>query len=287
MDRITLAAAITLYHPDDKVADYIISISPYFGMIYLFDNTESKECTDKMRACFKNQPGIKYAARNINKGLAHGLNVCCDAAYKEGFQWIMLFDQDSVITADMVEGMCDFIAEYDEEKLAIAAPMIDDFKNRRVREKKAKRKKEVITSGMVLKLEVFKKTGGFLNALFVDAVDIEYCLRLAKNGYFILENNQVRMAHNQYDTEQVLGGYKVNKYSALRHYYIARGYCYITEHYNYEKTYLEYFKQENWGRFRGMLLYDKDRPKKLLAAILGVIDYKMGRFGKCRWKIFR
>lgn len=285
MNHITLAAAITLYHPDDKVADYIISIRPYFGMIYLYDNTESKDCTDKMRARFKDQPGIKYAAKNINKGLAHGLNVCCNAAYKEGFQWIMLFDQDSVITEDLVNGMCDFIEEYDEEKLAIASPMIDDFKNRSVKEKKAKRKKEVITSGMVLKLEAFKKNGYFLNALFVDAVDIEYCLRLAKNGYFILENNQVKLAHNQYDCEQVLGDYKVNKYSALRHYYIARGYCYIMEHYDYEKTYLEYFKQANIRRFRAMLLYDKHRPRKLLAVMLGIIDYKLGKFGRCRWRV--
>lgn len=280
-----LAAAIILYHPDDKVADYILSISPYFGMLYLFDNTESKDCTDKMRARFKNKSGIKYAAKNDNMGLAYGLNVCCNAAYKDGFSWIMLFDQDSVITENLVEGMCDFIEEQDEERLAIAAPMIDDFKNRSVREKKAKRKKEVITSGMVLKLEAFKKNGYFLNSLFVDAVDIEYCLRLAKNGYFILENNQVRLAHNQYDTEQVLGGYKINKYSALRHYYIARGYCYIMEHYAYEKTYLEYFKQENTRRFWGMLLYDKHRLKKLLAVMLGIIDYKRGAFGKCRWKI--
>ncbi len=285
MNHITLAAAITLYHPDDKVADYIISIRPYFGMIYLYDNTESKDCTDKMRARFKDQPGIKYAAKNLNKGLAHGLNACCNAAYKEGFQWIMLFDQDSVITEDLVIGMCDFIEEYDEEKLAIASPMIDDFKNRSVKEKKAKRKKEVITSGMVLKLEAFNKNGYFLNALFVDAVDIEYCLRLAKNGYFILENNQVKLAHNQYDCQQVLGGYKINKYSALRHYYIARGYCYIMEHYDYEKTYLEYFKQENTRRFWGMLLYDKHRPRKLLAVMLGIIDYKLGKFGRCRWRV--
>lgn len=285
MEHIKLAVAIILYHPDDKVADYIISIKPYFGVVYLFDNTESKECTDRLRKRFQNIQGIKYATQNDNKGLAYGLNVCCNSAYKEGFQWIMLFDQDSVITQDLVGGMCEFIKEYDEEKFAIAAPMIDDCRNRSVREKKAKRKKEVITSGMVLKLEAFKKNGYFLNALFVDAVDIEYCLRLAKKGYFILENNWVKLAHNQYDTEQVLGGYKVNKYSALRHYYMARGYCYITEHYDYEKVYLEGFRRSNWERFKVMLLCDKGRPKKLLAVILGILDYKMGKFGKCRWKI--
>lgn len=285
MKNITLAAAITLYHPDDKVADYIISIQPYFGTIYLFDNTESEECTSRMKKCFKNQSGIKYAAKNENMGLAYGLNVCCNAAYKDGFTWIMLFDQDSIITEDLLDSMKEFIKEYDEDNLAIVTPMIEDFKNHKVREKKAKRKKEVITSGMILKLEAFKKNGYFLNALFVDAVDIEFCLRLSRNNYFILENNQAILKHNQYDNEQVLVDYKVNKYSALRHYYMARGYFYIIDHYGYEKAYIEQFKIANHRRLWNMLFYDNHRFKKLLAVILGSIDYKLGHFGKCRWKI--
>lgn len=284
MSDITIAAAIILYHPDDKVAEYILSIRSYFKTIYLFDNTESEESINKMRKRFR-KDGIKYAARNDNMGLAYGLNACCNAAYKDGFSWIMLFDQDSIITEELLNNMKDFIKEYDEEKLAIAVPMIDDFKNRSVKEKKAKRKKEVITSGMILKLEAFKKNGYFLNALFVDAVDYEFCLRLAKNGYFILENNQVSMHHNQYDNEQAVGRYKINKYSPLRYYYIARGYCYLMREYAYEKEFIERFRLENKRRIWGMLFYDKNRGKKILALFLGFVDYKLGRFGKCKWKI--
>lgn len=43
MSDITIAAAIILYHPDNKVAEYILSIRSYFKTIYLFDNTESEE----------------------------------------------------------------------------------------------------------------------------------------------------------------------------------------------------------------------------------------------------
>lgn len=284
MKDITMAAAIILYHPEDKMIEYILNLRQYFETVYLFDNTESEDQTKRTRKRLS-QKGIKYAAKNSNMGLAYGLNVCCNAAYKDGWQWIMLFDQDSVVTKDLVGSMKAFIEQYDEEKLAIAVPMLDDCKNRNVKQVKAKRKKEVMTSGMTLKLSAYKQNGYFLNALFVDYVDYEYCLRLKENGFFILENNQAVLRHNQYDEEKVLAGYKINKYSPLRHYYIARGYCYILKRYGYDKIFIEQLKETTYRRLWRVLFYDDHKIKKMLAMILGVLDFKLNRFGQCRWKI--
>ena len=55
----------------------------------------------------------------------------------------------------------------------------------------------------------------------------------------------------------------------------------------YDKAYIEQFKLENHRRFRGMMVYDSHRVKKFLAVILGIIDYKRGRFGKCKWNIIQ
>ena len=284
MSDIQIVAAITLYNPKEKVYEYILELRKIFPHIYLFDNTENEDILKKSKKNLK-QEGITYFSKGVNMGLAYGLNVCCNRACKDHYPWIMLFDQDSVITYDLICKMKDFIQKYDNEKLAIVTPMIEDFKRRCVRDDKAKPKKTVITSGMILKLEAFVENGKFLNALFVDAVDIEYSLRIARKGYYILENRQAILHHNQYDKENVYDGYKVNKYSALRHYYIARGYCYIVHEYAYERAYIEQFKLENYRRFRGMITYDQHRMKKLFAIILGFIDYKRGKFGKCEWKI--
>lgn len=284
MEDIKLAAAIILYNPEEKITEYILKLRQYFPTIYLFDNTESEERTNRTREKVRKK-GIKYKAKNNNMGLAYGLNSCCNVAFKDGFDWIMLFDQDSVVTEDLVGNMKEFIKKYDEEKLAIVAPMIDDFNNRKVKEQRVKRKKEVITSGMILKLKAFKENGLFSNQLFLDAVDIEFCLRLSMNGYYILENSSVALQHNQFDNEKVLGGYKVNKYSAIRYYYMSRGYFYLLEHYKNEKIYLEQFKNDNFRRLWGMMFYDKHKIKKILAVLLGYVDYKLNRFGKCKWKI--
>ncbi|MDE6627131.1 MAG: glycosyltransferase [Lachnospiraceae bacterium] len=277
-----MVAAITLYHPDNKIMEHIINMIPFFEIIYLFDNTEMQ--SDEVRERFHIK-GIKYATKKTNKGLAYGLNVCCNQAYKDGYQWIMLLDQDSAVTLDLVNEMNAFIKEYDEERLAIVAPMIDDNKIRNVRVQRAEKKKAVITSGMVLKLEAFRKNGYFETALFLDGVDFEYCLRLYKNGYYILKNHQVALCHNQYDNERVIGQYKVNKYPAIRHYYICRSYFYIKEHYPQEREFVNGLRKSNQDWLRGVMLYDNNKFKKILAMVLAGIDYKMGKLGKCRWKM--
>lgn len=141
MEDIKLAAAIILYNPEEKITEYILKLRQYFPTIYLFDNTESEERTNRTREKVRKK-GIKYKAKNNNMGLAYGLNSCCNVAFKDGFDWIMLFDQDSVVTEDLVGNMKEFIKKYDEEKLAIVAPMIDDFNNRKVKEQRVKRKKK-------------------------------------------------------------------------------------------------------------------------------------------------
>lgn len=283
MSDTNMAVAITLYHPDEKIAENILRISSYFETIYLFDNTESKTKTDKMRNLL-HKKGIKYATKNKNTGLAYALNVCCHAAYKAGYQWIMLLDQDSVITKDTLDEMKDFIEHWDSKRLGIVAPRIEDYGLRCVKSKGAKEKTQVITSGMILKLEAFKNIGGFLNDLFLYYVDFEYCYRLRKKGYIILQNQGAILYHNQYDKEKSINGYKIDKNTPLRHYYHAKGYYYIIEHYADEESIGDRKKSER-QRWRLILLYETDRARKILAYLLAFLDYKVGYFGVCRWKI--
>ena len=70
----------------------------------------------------------------------------------------------------------------------------------------------------------------------------------------------------------------------MRYYYIIRGYCYIKNKYRAEKKRIE---QIMLRRVRNMLVYDNQRIKKSVAVILGIIDYKLKRFGKCKWNIIQ
>lgn len=281
MNDIKIAAAITLYEPNEKVADYIVSIKDYFETVYLFDNTESKDKTDKLRRQVS-RSGIKYATKNENTGLGYALNVCCHAACKDGYQWLLLLDQDSVITKDNLDKMIEFIRKNDSERLAIVSPIITDPGQHNIKSNTVKSMNAVITAGMILKLEAFKDVGNFVKAPFLYYVDYEFCYRLKKKGYIILKNGGAVLYSNQYDDAKVVNGFKVDKCSPWRHYYHANGHFYIIKHYPEER---KFHKQLLKNRCKMILLYESNKLRKLLAILLAYLDHKSGYHGRCRWKI--
>ena len=54
----------------------------------------------------------------------------------------------------------------------------------------------LISSGSLIRLDVFDKVGLMLEELFIDFVDIEWGMRAKKNGYICYIANNVLMKHS-------------------------------------------------------------------------------------------
>lgn len=283
MDK-EIAAAIVLYYPNPKVLDYIVSITNQFGIIFIFDNTESEEQIKLHKQKLAHEK-IKYVAHNHNKGLSYALNACCAAAEKRGYEWIMLFDQDSEIYDAYVDDMKKFVDEYDSNTVGMLVPEISDGTKRVRKCKKIVQKYITITSGMMLKLSAYRNAGPFARELFCDYVDLEYCLRLKECGYRILQNCEIILKHNVYDIAAKDIGYKINKYSPTRCYNKIWGYMYTIRKYSCEKEYIKYMSDLEWKQIKNIVLYDDDKMKKLKAMFKAIVDYYLKKRGKCERKL--
>ncbi|TEB40741.1 glycosyltransferase family 2 protein, partial [Flavobacterium circumlabens] len=60
----------------------------------------------------------------------------------------------------------------------------------------------VMTSGNIVNLKIHEKIGGFEEKLFIDYVDIEYCLKLKKEGYSIANLPNVLLQHELGDSKR-------------------------------------------------------------------------------------
>lgn len=280
---IKLTAAIILYHYDGKIINNAIELSKLFRYIIVFDNNE-EAVTNNAIDELKKINNVFYFSKNKNKGLAYGLNYCCNRALKMGNDWIVLLDQDSKMSKEDIEKMEHFILKEDMDgTLGIAASAVKD--NWRVpKQQKVKRKDVVITSGMFLKLSAFKEVGLFNQKLFLYYVDFDYCLRMREKKYRILQNMGVIMEHNCFDDQDTKGGYKVNKYTAIRHYYSIRNWLYMKRRFPKEKAFLERERENCKERIEEMIYFDSGRCKKVLALLLGILDYYRKKFGECGWK---
>lgn len=183
----TIAAGIVLYNPQDKnrIRISIEAVLNQVNQVYIFDNS-----TNEVSYSFP--PTVTYMTEYENKGIAYALNRIMEAAQKDGFNWVITMDQDSILPDGTVYRYERHIL--DDSSLAIICPQVVDSR-RSYMEIKTEPKEEYlefcITSASCTNLSAWENVGGFDEWLFIDLVDNEFCKRLIVSGYKILRLNEL------------------------------------------------------------------------------------------------
>jgi rhamnosyltransferase len=184
-----IAAGIVLYNPDNiqRFHDSLKSVLCQFSKVYLFDNS-----TEKIEY-LPFEDNVVYLTKHKNLGIAYALNRMMEQAERDGFQWLVTMDQDSILPDKMVEAYRTHI--YDPD-VAIICPQVIDKRRAYMTVKTEPVEEfveECITSGSCTSIETWKKLGKFDEWLFVDLVDNEFCKRVIVSGYKILQLNSLVM----------------------------------------------------------------------------------------------
>ena len=181
-----VAAGIVLYNPDmERFVLCLNRIIEQVERVYIFDNSSFVHD-------FSSYDKIVYISQKKNFGISHALNKIMEAANDDGYEWVITFDQDSIIPPKMVEKYRTAITE--NEDVGIVCPQVIDSR-RSYMEKKTKYEAEFIdfciTSASCTSIEVWNKIGKFDEWLFIDLVDNDFCKRLVISGYKILRLNDL------------------------------------------------------------------------------------------------
>ncbi len=274
-----LAAIVTLYNPTDEDIRNIDTYIDDVDRLYIIDNTEGESNFDRIP---KNDK-IDYRFKNENVGVATALNIGAESALKEGFDYLLTMDQDTSFNDDTLKVLKNDLVNIDMSKIGILTP----WHATKLRVPKPVKKydlpDDVMTSANIINLKIWKEIGGFKDWLFIDGVDIEYCLNVISHGYYILRNNSVQVEHNLGDLFYKKIGRRTflcTNHSAIRRYYIMRNYHYILDMYReYNPAYC-YSLVSQRHNMLGVLLFEKKKIKKLKMYFRGYKDYKKGIKGK-------
>lgn len=271
------AGVITLYHPTETMIEKICQYIPCLMPCYVIDNSNIKN-NDIIKKLIS-MHNVIYIDNHRNKGVAYALNQAVNLCEKNCIKWLLLMDQDSFISPANIEEMYHFAINYPQNNLGIVAASYKKSLN----SKKIEEPLEVITSGSLINVQICKKIGGFLNDLFIDEVDNEFCLRLKINNYRIFKLNYVSFEHT-------LGNKKFNKrmitynYTPIRYYYIIRNMLYVANKYKAYFPELYCHKCTCIKKWLKMIFYEENTLQKLIYVLQGVIDYKINRLGEYSWK---
>lgn len=243
--------------------------------IVLIDN--GSENINEIEALISNYYNCVLILNEINKGIATALNQIVCWAKEIGAKWVLTLDQDSICYENLIEN---YLRYTNEKDVALMTCIIQDrnFKLKNDEEHAGEKEyiKSCITSGSFLNVEACLKIGGFDEALFIDKVDTDICLRLVISGFKILRINFNGLLHevgNGTSVKNIFGKeVVVFNHSPFRCYYIIRNQIYFARKHkafisNYLKTYFAAY-----NRILIFLLFETDKFKKVKVGFKGLID---------------
>lgn len=285
-----IAALVILYNYDEQCIENIKSYSKDVDIVYAYDNSTVKNAD--IEKALRSLDKLCFIDGNGNNGLPKAINHVAKLAIRAGYKWLITFDQDSVADKDMIKSLMEFTESYPHiEEVGLIGPAIHN---------KALKFDEVqnpytfcewiIQSGALHNLEILKKVKGYDERLFIDQVDIEYCMRLKHYKYKVIKVNHAVLIHNTLD-EKVTIIYRrgrkllLNKFSTMRYYYTMRNNLYCKR--KYDKLDDQYVIQlkRNISTLLLNLLYNDNKWEHLKAVCCGMMDYRLGRMGKTARKL--
>lgn len=280
-----LAAAVVLYNPDNTLIDNINTYVNNVDIVFAVDNSEQKK-TFILETLLKNSK-IYYIDNHGNQGIANALNVAANKAIEMGYIWLLTMDQDSSFDPDLLVKYFNCWNNYlNKDNIAVFSPVHNklEYQTSSTAECDAVNKLHVMTSGNLINLNVFKHINCFNEALFIDEVDHEYCLRSKLAGYSIIEFPNISLNHNLGEPTNIYRhGQTIQSstHSPKRFYYIARNRLYMW------RTYHHLFPNLAGIQFINImktlifpLIYHDKKIQRFFYIIRGISHFLIGRYGK-------
>lgn len=197
-----VAAGVVTFNPDiERLEENLRAIIPQVSHLFIYDNgSANEEAISTLVSGLNCSSDIHFAKDNT--GMAKALNGLARAAKEKGFDHLLLLDQDSVSSPDMVKTLLRFASD----DVALISPHICD---RNVTqpdnyEPEVLPIRKVITSGALLNLAIHEEVGGYDERLFVDLVDDEFCYCVRSHGYTVLKCNYTYISHELGQKEKAL-----------------------------------------------------------------------------------
>jgi GT2 family glycosyltransferase len=196
--------------------------------LFLFDN--SPTALNVPQRFESDNFKITYSFDTLNPGLSIAYNHALLEASKEGKKWMLLLDQDTLITKNFIEEITNLFTELLDESIVAIIPRVNSFENKdaeispammfffggfRPISIKAGVSIEPISginSGTILKVDFMNSINGFNNIFNLDMLDHWYFREIhkAQKKVFVLESTiyQSLSVSDNYEDNVSLDRYK-------------------------------------------------------------------------------
>jgi rhamnosyltransferase len=196
-----ICAVMVVYNPDSTLEENIRALLREVPSLIVVDNCSEPPSRSRI-AALATTCNFQVIWNRENIGLAAGLNVGIRLSLQnERYMWVATFDQDSRVSPGFSDAM---LAAYEscpfQDKVALIAPrhvLSSETAADKPSQDGPKFREIPVTlqSGSLFSRSALKDVGLFDESFFIDYVDFEFCLRLRKSGFRIIEATGVPLYH--------------------------------------------------------------------------------------------
>ncbi|CEK35543.1 family 2 glycosyl transferase,rhamnosyltransferase,Glycosyl transferase family 2 [[Clostridium] sordellii] len=284
-----IIASIITYNPDiDRLEKNINAIITQVDCVIIVDNG-STNIKDICNIKNKLKSNVELISNKKNIGIAAALNQALKYANINDFDWILTLDQDSICADNMIKEMKKSYERENNRKIALIAPNILD---ENIKECSIKTKQgieyanAVITSGSLTKTEVAMSISGFVEKLFIDQVDFDFCLRIKDEGFEIIRVNSAIIYHQlgEISEHKFLGKtITTTNHNPIRRYYYYRNLIYMYQnHKENHKEWIDFEVKHAIKNIPRIILFEKNKFKQIKFITKGILDGKNGIYGELK-----
>lgn len=289
-------ALVVLFHPSEGHVDNLILMRRQCDHLVAVDNSPSIDA--RLYAQIE-QADIEIIPNFNRGGIAGAFNRGIECLIRKGAELLFLFDQDSELPDNYFSEMANACGRIEAPHFLMGPRVLDINVDRYVpthlvtrygirpitpdgEGRGLLRCSSVISSGSVMSAGTYRRLGPFLEDLFIDHVDTEYCFRAVTQDVPIYLNVSLTLRHRiSRRTDHQILFLKLAEWNMppLRQYYSARNCIHITRRYGAAFPVLILINIITLQQIVSIVLFEPDKHRKMMAMLAGITDGLRRRHG--------
>lgn len=272
---------IAMYMPNPNEID---NISKYIGELdycYLLDDS-AQDNSSVVQTLVDQHPGkVEYYMNPYNRGLVGSVNNGFRMAIEKGADWVLVMNPDGTFQNNAISIFKKYISQNNTDDVGIICPVFNIDRRPKETGIGTREVRYPDMTGCLYNTRILSQIGFYDQKTYFYGLDLEYCLRVKKNGYRIIECSEAVLNHKPAETYNVKlfekTIFKCGKDNPQRYYYQFRSAYYIWK--NYHSFYCFAFHVYKWLK---VVLFFDNKKEYYKMINLGIRDAKRGFFGNIK-----
>ena len=278
-----VAAIVTTFHPSAAIVRNLERIAKQVLIVIVVDDTGTGTPIPELVnagignvVLLRNEKNVGIAAA-LNSGVRHAAQLGCD--------WVVTFDDDTLISETYVDDIAAFAGAWGcGRPLGVIAcsrvPHLTSSKGHGG----YKFKRTLITSGSMFSIDTYRKVGGFDETFFIDLVDFDFCLRIRRLGLEVVQLDKPGMDHKVGNIKLIsVFGKKFIAYnhSPFRLYYQTRNvFLFLRKHFRFDPWLSLYLLGDVFRVPLRVIFFEQDKKLRFRHVFFGIKDGFLNRGGR-------